>query len=425
MKRRLVYCIILLQVISLRAFSQESTVKLTLKEVEERFAEQNLELIAQKMNIDISEAQIQQAKLWDNPSLSISSVNLWSTKQQRQEVLMNGFPKNTQMSIELSQLIQTANKRRKMKAMLLVSKDNTLYELQETFNSLRSELRITAYQMIYLQSYLQLLQKELSTNQTLLNTYNKQVKAGNLSKTNFIRFEMALFELENEISQLKSEVLEKQKYMKTLLNIPPTTEIEINMANESGYVDPDKLNIVELINLANTTRTDILQKNNNKFYNNKSLLYEKALKVPDVTFSVNYDKYGGIWKDYVGFGVSIDLPVFNRNQGNIKGSQLALYQSELLLQQQQSIASNEIYEAYSNYSKACEFYKKAKSSHSSSELDTMSQKYAENLLHKNINMVEYLDYLETYKKNKQILLTALRDVHLTFERLQYSVGIDL
>jgi len=71
-------------------------------------------LIAENMNIDLADAEIVQAKLWDNPELSIGSVNFWSSPKQREEIGMGTFPKNTQFSIELSQLIQTANKRKKL-----------------------------------------------------------------------------------------------------------------------------------------------------------------------------------------------------------------------------------------------------------------------------------------------------------------------
>ena len=110
--------------------------RLTPVQIEALFLEQNLQLVAEKMNIDIVDAEIVQAKLWDNPNLSVSGVNLWSTTKQREgesEVippLFGSFAKNTQFSIELSQLIQTANKKGKLVAREKISKDIQSYENQ-------------------------------------------------------------------------------------------------------------------------------------------------------------------------------------------------------------------------------------------------------------------------------------------------------
>lgn len=88
--------------------------KYTPGQIEALFLEQNLQLVAEKMNISLADAEMVQAKLWDNPELSVSSVNLWSSREQRNQLETSAFPKNTQFSIELSQLIRTANKRGKL-----------------------------------------------------------------------------------------------------------------------------------------------------------------------------------------------------------------------------------------------------------------------------------------------------------------------
>ena len=51
------------------AQAQKDTVNLTLKSAELLLFERNLTLIAEKYNIDIAEAQIQQAKLFENPTI--------------------------------------------------------------------------------------------------------------------------------------------------------------------------------------------------------------------------------------------------------------------------------------------------------------------------------------------------------------------
>ena len=53
---------------------QATTGTLTLKEAEQRFLERNLSLIAERYNIDMAQAQVLQAKLFENPVISFVST---------------------------------------------------------------------------------------------------------------------------------------------------------------------------------------------------------------------------------------------------------------------------------------------------------------------------------------------------------------
>jgi len=66
--------------------AQTDTIYLSTAQAEDLFIKQNLELIAEKLEIDVAEAAIVQAKLWPNPTLSIEDVNLWNTNDMRDEM---------------------------------------------------------------------------------------------------------------------------------------------------------------------------------------------------------------------------------------------------------------------------------------------------------------------------------------------------
>ena len=53
---------------------QATTGTLTLKEAEQRFLERNLSLIAERYNIDMAQAQVLQARLFENPVISLEQI---------------------------------------------------------------------------------------------------------------------------------------------------------------------------------------------------------------------------------------------------------------------------------------------------------------------------------------------------------------
>ena len=161
-------------------------ISLTPQQIETRFLQQNLSLIARQMDIEQADLQIREAKLWENPELSLQQVNLWSTSSQRREEPIPGiwgdFGKNTQFSVELSQMIQSACKRRRLIQREKINREIVLTEFDETVRSLRTELRKTLSQIRFLQSCQNALQLQIDTNRELTEVYRKQVRSGNIAK---------------------------------------------------------------------------------------------------------------------------------------------------------------------------------------------------------------------------------------------------
>ena len=406
---------------------QSQSLKLSREEIEVLFLKNNLQLIAEKFNIDIADAAIAQARLWDNPTLSIEGMNLWSTKSQRDEIkdmATSSFVKNTEFSIELSQLILTANKRGKLIRREKVSKEIARQEFEKILRGLKAELRKSIYEIQYLQAYLNILMNQRQSVNQLVESHRKQVQQGNIAKSELLRLQSSLLDLENEINDTQLDLEEQRKTLKILLNIDLFTHIEVADDPDTGK-NPDNIILSDLLYIADESRPDMKQYKLQTQYYQRSLDYEKSQRIPNINISASYDRYGGVWKDFVGFGVSIDLPFFNRNQGNIKAAKLSIDQSQYLSQQQHSIIRHEIATAYNSYLHTYNFYKKIENNSLFSELDGMLDVYTKNLQYRNIGMLEYVDFMDTYKSSKQTMLTAKKNVSIQFEELQYTVGTDI
>jgi len=403
---------------------------LTSNDIEALFLKQNLQLIAEHMNIALVDAEIIQAKLWDNPTFSIGEFSAWSTRGQREgerEVVppvSGSFGRNTQVSMELSQLIQISGKRRKLVQREKVSKDIATQEFEELLRDLKAELRKSIHEIIYIQSYQKTLDKQIEIFSQLVEKYKHQVIQKNLAKHELLRLQASLFELENEFQENQRDFNEQLKTLKVLLGLETSSLVEIE-DRLRALPSPQDMSLNHLIETALDNRPDIKLSKLQTQYFEKSLSYEKAQRIPDLTLSLVYDRYGSTWKDFWGFGLSIDLPIFDRNQGNIKIAQINQQRSQHMARQQQNQVRHEVAEFFNNYSQAYEFYNKIYNSHLSAEFDNMLEVYARNFLNRNISMLEYIDFMDAYKSNKQIFLSAQKNLNVQFEELQHKIGLDI
>ncbi|MEO5789889.1 TolC family protein [Gelidibacter sp.] len=424
----------LLMSINSDAFAQAQqidTLKLSRQQYEEVFLEQNLLLLAEKFKIDQAEAMVLQAKLWPNPNLSLDDVNLWATNKQLSYLdeplpqVFGSAAKNTQFSVQLEQQILTAGKRKKQVNLEKVGVNVAQQEFEELLRQLKYDFRNTLTELQYLQLYSKVFFKQSDLIQNLLQAYKKQLENNHISKGDYMRLQTLQFELSKEINELSKERNEKEKELKILLSL--TGQTTLFVLEDDFTPDLQKLQSIALLNvqdeiLANRPDVKLTELENEQF---KSLLiYEKAQAIPDVSLNASYDRGGGVWPSFFGFGLSIDLPVFNRNQGAIKHAQLGIENTSLRYNDIRLRAQAEFNQNYKDFLAAIAFYETIDVDFEK-DLDDIFESYTRNFVNRNISMLQYLDFQQAYLENKKIILESKKEIHLHLETLQYSIGKEI
>lgn len=410
---------------------QSDTLKLSRAQYEELFLKQNLLLMAEKFNINQADALLLQAKLWPNPSLSIDEVNLWSTKKQLANLdsplppIFGSFAKNTQFSVQIEQLIQTAGKRKKLIAMEQVSVDLAKRQFEDLLRNLKFEFRNNLTHLQYLQLYRDVFIQQQQSVQKLLKSYQKQVENDNVSQGEFMRLKGLQLELSKEINELAKERNEAETELKILLNLAGPTTLFVN--EEDFIPEISKLKEIHLERLyeqALNYRPDIKMADLENSHYAKLFAYEKAQRVPNLNIMSSYDRGSGIWPSFIGFGVAIDVPLFDRNQGNIKYAKLGMDQTKILLDEKQTRVKAEVSQGYKDLLAAIALYENIEPQYEQN-LDRLLGSYTRNFGSRNISLLEYLDFQNAYLENKKIILESQRDIHLHLEELHYTTGIEI
>jgi cobalt-zinc-cadmium efflux system outer membrane protein len=137
-------------------------ITLTSSQIEAMFLEQNLELIAEQMNVSIADAAIAEAKVWDNPEFSIGDMNVWSAGSE------------SQFSIELTQMVSLSARRAKLANMEKVGKEIAIKEFEELLRGLKAELRISIAEIVYMQNFLKVIESQKKFLEEVIDGYRQR-----------------------------------------------------------------------------------------------------------------------------------------------------------------------------------------------------------------------------------------------------------
>ena len=410
----------------------QDTLKLSRSQSESIFLEENLALMAEKLEIPQAEAIVMQAKLWPNPSFEINEVNLWASPAQLavfgddlQGFKGGTFGKNQQIGLSIEQLILTAGKRRKLMALEQVTVDRSKEYFQDLLRNLKLEFRHQLTHLQFLQLKREIYQNQLPPIKQLTVAFQKQVELGFIPRGEYVRLKALELEIAKNINELNNGINEAQKDLKTLMHLPSTTVLEIT---QEGYAKNTEqfqtLVLSSLISMATDQHPKIQISRLDENYFNRLYAYERAQSTPDLTFQVNYDRGGNFMYNFVGFGLSLDLPLFNRNQGRIRKAQIEIDQADIRRKQVESTVENEIVLAYQNLFNAIDFQQQIEPGYEAT-LDELLAAYTKNFENRDISLLEYLDFFDAYLENREIILEATKEVNEKAENLNYAIGQDL
>ncbi len=412
-----------------KALAQD-TLELSRQECEAIFLKENLLLIAEKLEVPKAEAIVQQARLWPNPNFTLDQVNLWATKGQtggKEAVppLFGNFGRNQQFGFEVQQLIQTARKRSKLVAVEQVNADHASLGFDELLRNLKAELRKNLTNLQYLQLKEKIYLNQVASVNQLLKAYQAQADQGYIPKSEVIRLKALELEISRNISEIARQNNDAQKEIKLWLRLPPATRIRLN---DDGFIrNIDSLRrytMAEIAEQAKLSRPDLRMATLGETHAKRVIDYEKARRVPDLTLKGTYDRNGNTMLNFFGFGVVMDLPLFDRNQGNIRQAQIRADQSRKLTEYKSSEIENEVVLAYSNLLNAIQLASKIDRNYEA-DLDEMLHAHTRNFTSRNMSMLEFLDFMDAYLENKQIILETMKSVNDHVEELNYCVGLDL
>ena len=389
---------------------------LTLKDAEQRFLERNLSLIAERYNIDMAQAQVLQAKLFENPVISLEQ-NVYNR--------LNGkyfdFGKEGEAVVEIEQVIYLAGQRNKQVRLEKINKEIAEYQFEEVMRTLRQELNEKFVEVYFLSKSIAIYEKEVNSLQVLLGGMKIQQEKGNISLMEISRLESMLFSLRKEKNERENDLLTTRGELNLLLNLPEDTQVQLSLDEEVlQQLDLSQLSFADLKAIINE-RPDQKIARSTVNASRANLKLQKSMAFPEFSVKGNYDRVGNFINDYFAIGVSLSVPIFNRNQGNIKAARFSIQQAGVQQEYAANRADMELFTAYTSLEKATQLYQST-----NMDLERNFEKLItgvnENFTRKNISLLEFIDYYDSYKETCIQLYEIKKNVFLAMENLNTVVG---
>jgi len=272
---------------------------ITIEEALAQALTENPEFAAAQWNTGIAEGARTQAGLIPNPELS------WSVEDTRRESRIT--------SIQVSQPIELGGKRGARIDVSERDQDAVAIDLERKKNTLRAEVIQAFYSALRAQEGLQLSTQSLDLANRGLQVVEGRVKAGKASPIEISRAQVQLSEIQLELNRAR---LNRSNAYKQLALITGATTPNFDHVEGDLERLPHLPSQPEMLARIKDT-ADLRLASMHIQRAESSLELEKSQRIPDINVSVGSQYDEGLGERVNLLGLSVPLPLFNRNQGNV------------------------------------------------------------------------------------------------------------
>ena len=389
---------------SIGIFAQKS---MSLRQCEEAFRNNNLQLLAEQYNISQADADIIQAKIWDLPQISFTG-NAYNPEDKRIIDIRHS------KDVEIQQLFVLGGKRKKEVEFAKTNKELAQLQYNQLLIDLRSQIRQTYYSLYYDGRKILRIDNQLSFLNDLLKAYKTQTTKGNISLKDEVRLQTLVLGLNRDKTEVTNSILASQNALRILTGINENILPDLSVEEAKDLLDD-----VPLISLNDLQKR--AEQNNaeyqfalktiesSKAYYN----WQKSLNTPDLTAGLQYSQLGGSFKNELNFTIGIPIPLWKQNKGNIQKAQFISEQS----QKNAEFKKNELYNQVALAYQTWENQYNQLMSITPKDLDNLEAVYKgmqDNFRKGNVSLIEFTDFSDSYNESvlqmnemkKQIMISA-------------------
>nr|WP_068891651.1 TolC family protein [Pedobacter panaciterrae] len=399
----------------------KDTLEITIKQAEEQFLKNNLALLAGQFSIDHAKAEIITASLFNNPEFAIENILYNPETKKFFDMSYDGG----QYQASLSQLFLTAGKRNKNIKLAKIGAKQAEYEFFDLLRTLKYTLRTDFYKIYYQEQSAKVYTEEINSLSKTLTAFEQQYQKGNIAQNELLRIQSQLYALQAELNELKDNIDDVQSEFRLLIRastksyVSPKIELDLEGKDVLEQV-PYKL----LLDSAYANRSDLKLARSAVAYSNLNLKLQQAMAVPDITVSLTYDKFGNTVRNYNGLGISLPIPLFNRNQGAIKQAKIAIESSKTGLQQQQDELESELDNSFQAAFRLEKLYNSFDPKFKTN-FNHLIEEVSKNYQKRNISLLEFLDFYDAYKTNTLQLNSLQLNRINSLEQLNFITGTQI
>jgi cobalt-zinc-cadmium efflux system outer membrane protein len=395
----------------------KDTLKMSITSADSIFLAKNLLLLAQKLNVEATQALILQAKLYPNPNVgAVQGAYNPDTKKWFQQDYPNG-----ERAFQFSQLIVLYRKIHKQVKIAETNYKLAQDNLADLLRTLKLALHSSFYNIYYFEQTAGVYDEEINALKKIVFAYHQVEGKGYVSESDVILIQSQLYSLQNEYQTLKDNINDLESQLRLLLQTSSNTYIKPDVNTGIVKADPLGYPLKSLLDSANLNRTDLMIAKDNLLLSQQTYIYQKSLAIPDLTVGIGYDWHGSYVTNANSVSLGIDIPIFNRNQGNIKNAYILVDYNKTQFDFTQKTLEEQVTRGLQKALDADILYKGIDPSFAV-KFDTLANEMLKNYLKRNVSLLTFLTFYDSYKQNVVQLNTILFNKVNTLENLNFLTG---
>jgi cobalt-zinc-cadmium efflux system outer membrane protein len=395
--------------------ASQGAVKISLDDAIQLALKHNHNLLAARTTIQQNEALETQANLRPNPSifgdweyLPLFTPSMWTGSY---------LENSTEADLGVSYLFERGKKRQhRLKAAQDVTAQSRSL-VADNERTLTFNVASQFYNVQLAESTLELAEKDVKSFQQTVDISEITYKAGGMSEDDYLKIELQLLQYQTDYEQAmmaKDQSLDDLRNMLGYDSVPA----DFDVAPAFEYL-PVNANLEDLQMKALSTRPDLRAAQQGVTAATSQWELQKADGKVDVTGQANYSHVNSINTATV--YVSVPLPVFNRNQGNIAQARFAITQTQELDKATTEQVMTDVHDAYMGLKENDRIIVLYRSKYLEvAEKDREISKFA--YQHGAASLLDFLDAERNYRATQLAYRQALASYLTALEQLREAVG---